>query len=571
MTFRSLLSTLGVVSLAAGLTLVGTVPAHAAEIITVCADECDYTTISGAVANAAEGDTINVGAGTYAESVTIDKSLTIVGPNAAISPNSSDPLVANSARAGEAVVTPPAGASNHAFNITTTANAPRTVSVSGFTIDLAGGVEGQRYLNSTGTSALTLTVQNNHFTNGEYAANGNTWITGLNADSSISYVGNRFTNGGLSNGIKVTGYDDSTTTLNLVANVWLDNMYTAANISVSGATTGQISGNWIGNSTVNSTGTDLYDSRQAGFILADNYEDLEITNNTFYNIERMALNFYSNFSGTVSLTHNAIDGYANVAGHGAIRVMETPFDISGITVTNNTFDRPTVGARAVHNAAGVGTLDVSGNWWGQNSGPSEGQIVRTIDGNTSYASWLRFDDTVVHVVEPDVSGETVFTVGDDDVEIVLDTSHATITGTGDYWIEVYEVAASDAPTAGAGFEAGSARFLDISIGTSGTLVVTGPSVVCVDGDEDETLWHFEGGEWKNITNLSLGGVTVPQHPGKICGMVNSFSPFAVASGTGSGLAATGPEESATTIGLAVGGVLLLGGVTALMLRRRFTN
>ena len=58
----------------------------AAESITVDDDGSgDYDTIQDAVDNASSGDTIEVSAGTYDESVTIDvKNLTIEGPNAGI-------------------------------------------------------------------------------------------------------------------------------------------------------------------------------------------------------------------------------------------------------------------------------------------------------------------------------------------------------------------------------------------------------------------------------------------------------------------------------------------------------
>ncbi|HBA91303.1 MAG TPA: hypothetical protein DCZ08_05935, partial [Anaerolineaceae bacterium] len=44
---------------------------------TVCSSGCDYTTIQAAVTGATAGDTITVAAGTYNETVTVNKSLTI--------------------------------------------------------------------------------------------------------------------------------------------------------------------------------------------------------------------------------------------------------------------------------------------------------------------------------------------------------------------------------------------------------------------------------------------------------------------------------------------------------------
>jgi hypothetical protein len=57
----------------------GMSPMQAMATITVCASGCDYTTIQAAVDNATAGDVIDVAAGTYAEEVTVNKSLTIQG------------------------------------------------------------------------------------------------------------------------------------------------------------------------------------------------------------------------------------------------------------------------------------------------------------------------------------------------------------------------------------------------------------------------------------------------------------------------------------------------------------
>jgi nitrous oxidase accessory protein NosD len=53
--------------------------ASAAGTITVCGSGCDSTTIQGGIGLATDGDTINVGPGTYAEDVTVNKSVTLVG------------------------------------------------------------------------------------------------------------------------------------------------------------------------------------------------------------------------------------------------------------------------------------------------------------------------------------------------------------------------------------------------------------------------------------------------------------------------------------------------------------
>ena len=92
---RSLLT----VSLVATTLAVGSVSVASAATIEVCATgDGEHSTIQAAVTAASAGDTINVCAGTYTENVSIDKTLTILGPNNSIAPGTA------ATRVSEAVV-----------------------------------------------------------------------------------------------------------------------------------------------------------------------------------------------------------------------------------------------------------------------------------------------------------------------------------------------------------------------------------------------------------------------------------------------------------------------------------
>ena len=92
---RSLLT----VSLVATTLTVGSVSVASAATIEVCATGGgQHSTIQAAVTAASAGDTINVCAGTYTEDISINKALTILGPNNSIAPGTA------ATRASEAVV-----------------------------------------------------------------------------------------------------------------------------------------------------------------------------------------------------------------------------------------------------------------------------------------------------------------------------------------------------------------------------------------------------------------------------------------------------------------------------------
>jgi hypothetical protein len=75
---RRLRRRLSIVLVVAGVALVGTGRANAAQL-TVCPSGCQYTTIAAALAAAHDGDTIAVGPGTYVGNVTIGVSVRLIG------------------------------------------------------------------------------------------------------------------------------------------------------------------------------------------------------------------------------------------------------------------------------------------------------------------------------------------------------------------------------------------------------------------------------------------------------------------------------------------------------------
>jgi len=85
-----------------------------------------YHLIQTAIESAApSGDTIKVAAGTYAEALVVDHSVTILGPNANVNPNTQT-------RSAEAIIVPPVDGPNYAVNILVESS---DVTINGLTVD----------------------------------------------------------------------------------------------------------------------------------------------------------------------------------------------------------------------------------------------------------------------------------------------------------------------------------------------------------------------------------------------------------------------------------------------------
>lgn len=546
--------------LAAGMALIGATPAIAAEL-DVC-DTCTYTTIQDAVDAANAGDTVVVEAGTYSEAVTIDKSLTLLGPNSTVSPNSADPLTPNSARNAEAIIEPAPGAANHAFTVTGT---NVDVAISGFTVDLEDGVDKQLYLRTTSLTDSQLTLTHNLFQNAKANADGWLMLSGNLGHFTVTATDNRFYNGAVGNGFRVynsAAAGTGSTEINLHNNVIIDNAGWSLNHSSQAVpTTGTITGNWFGNSVAAAPDPSHFGSLQSGIVLGSEFDNFTLSDNTFKNMTAVSLNLWNSVSGTLNITGNTFDGYNTETSGAVISVYQPsggePGDVSGLKIEDNTFKNRVGASAAIINKDGAGILDVSHNQW---DALPEGQMVGP---NIEYNPWtvlgeggnetegLNAEDGGTVQFDPDVApGAPSIT-----------TPSGTLTDSAHFEYFVRSADDSDLPTV-TPFNTDGAILFDLTLVTDGA--VDGEFTVCVDAPAGMRLWHAVGGEWIDITNEP----SPDDVPGQLCGTVTSFSPFAIAGASGGGLAATGVRGELTTGLLGLVALFVIGGLGLTIASRR---
>ncbi|MFA6170975.1 MAG: Ig-like domain-containing protein [Patescibacteria group bacterium] len=304
----------------------------------------DFDTIQEAVTKSTAGDTIDIAAGTYdqgASEITINKSLTIAGPNVSISPN-------GGSRVAEAIIEGSAGGGPATFNIT---SGTAVVTFEGLTFATTGAE--MRSDASGATISLRKNIFSGAMTDGLYFE-----------DPILTLDDNLFTSIDTPNAdtVQVGGhYSASANTITITNNTW-------TGITSSGALNlSSVTGNITGN-TFN--GVQYY-----GMLIANTSGNLNISNNTFNNITNpdpgtsatwgAGIRTYHDlglvYAGPITVTGNTFsNSYLGIS-------VRAGSDISGaeFSVSNNSFTGNTTGILN----AGTGTLNAAQNWWGDPSGP----------------------------------------------------------------------------------------------------------------------------------------------------------------------------------------------------------
>lgn len=392
-------------ALAASCALGATGAAQAA-VWTVCASGCNYTTIQGAInaASTVNGDTIDVKAGIYPESVVINKQLTLLGAQAGV-----DPVVGGRGGPGESAIASSYPVSIQASNVT----------VKGFEIaDFRYGV----FVPAAGFTANGGTLQNI-----EVSYN---WIHSNVAESGVGFGAEA----GLLQGLKIDH------NLFFVDSIVSGRPYALAAIGFSGSGTVQtyenvqVINNWIETGPVNAAyglfaGADPGKYLINGMVITGNYfkgytttpsgsatlnlgnilngqfsgnladgvrgtigiENGTISGNTFR--PGSALNLWGTVFGftrpskNISIVNN--DFGDSIYGRGLLidSYADNPFgytptygppaiDASTIGVHVNSFlASATVGGDRIRNFGTGNTLDATYNWWGLATGPDAARLV----------------------------------------------------------------------------------------------------------------------------------------------------------------------------------------------------
>jgi hypothetical protein len=283
-------------------------------------------------ASTLSGHVISVGAGTYNESVIVNKSLTILGPNSGISPN-------GGTRVAEAVlVNLPTG---RAFSIY---SGNTDVTVSGFKFDGGSPIHDGNDTNNPKTSDVTFSKNSVVNSNAIYAGTSTSWADLVITDNKFQDVNATTT----ASAMQLSNTNSTTVTGNTFNNV------NYAAILIDGTPTVTISGNTI-------DGTGSQGIQLAGVIGNATISSNRINdaNRVLQNADRGAIRLYgSNFTGAVSITNNEITG-----GYNGIAVRNGE-NITGknITITNNSITSLTSGKAIYH--GGTGVLSATCNWFG---------------------------------------------------------------------------------------------------------------------------------------------------------------------------------------------------------------
>ncbi len=289
-------------------------------------------TIQKAVDVAVATNTIEVAAGTYNEQVIVNKSLTILGPNATISPNTGT-------RVAEAILVN--SANGRAFSIF---SGNTDVVISGFKFDGGSPIHDGNDTNNPNTSDVTFSKNLVVNANQIYAGTSTSWADCLITDNKFEDINATAT----SNAMQVS----HTLTTTITDNTFINVNYAAMAIDVTPTVT--ISGNTI-------DGTGFQAIQLAGAVGNATIENNKINdaNRVAQAADRGAIRLYgSNFTGVVTISNNEITG-----GYNGI-VVRNGENIIGknISISENSITSLTSGKAIFH--GGTGSLNATCNWFG---------------------------------------------------------------------------------------------------------------------------------------------------------------------------------------------------------------
>ena len=306
-----------------------------------------YTTIQAAINAANPGDVIEAIAGTYNEALTIDRSLTLRGPNHSLTP-------CIDTRLPEAIITGGLNVNNGSTKI---------VVVEGF--HFQGVTTPFNYNGNVGTATLTATFKNNlvSTSSGQMAV-----FVGNATNSAVLNVTNNCFQNMSGNAMQIGGGD-------FVANITNNIINTTG---TAGINADAIKNSTISNNTISNT-------VQQAIQLAGVSEGVTIANNVITNCntslgaDRGGIRLRgSNYSGPINVTNNIISGSRNgvAIANGEI--------ITGKTI--NVTDNNLAGNTTTIYHGGTGTLNATCNWHGVNTSAG---VAALVSGMVTFSPFLQ--------------------------------------------------------------------------------------------------------------------------------------------------------------------------------------
>jgi LruC domain-containing protein len=318
------------------------------------------TTFANNILYATAGNSIYVSSGTYAESLNINKALTILGPNANISPN-------GGSRATEAIIDLSTGTKSIYINAS-------NITIKGFEIinsANAGAIMGGSGISGISNSTPTnIVIENNYMHDlngaailllGNYTVRNCAWT--INDNKIDRTTLGTYLGGGYGSGIKMWTGSNCTITNNVLTNIG----FTGIDVG------------WIQNSTISgNTLTTLVDN---GMQVVGTNSNLSITNNTITNANYPSATLGQGGIKLFGSPTNLIVTNNIVTGCGSAFAVEPNNNAAGASVNNNNFSGNTYGV--YH--AGNGTLNATCNWYGS---ASHSTIAPKISGTVTFVSFL---------------------------------------------------------------------------------------------------------------------------------------------------------------------------------------